>query len=294
MAVHAHPDDEVEGTGGLLALTAFRGGRTSLVTLTDGALGRPDGEGLDPDAALAAERSRELHASAQQLGVSEVRELGWHDSGMAGDTANNNRPGALWAEPVPNVADALVAEIRRFRPHVVVTYDENGGYSHPDHIATHRAAVRAYDLAARSDYKPELGKAWMVRKLYYTSFPQAQLDDVLTAAQRHGLADPRTQPQAGVFAVTTGEPTTAVDATQIFGRKLDAMGEHRTQYPPDWVISSLPQSTARSIFGVERFRLAASRGVTVELPETDVFSGLTRRTPAVRRPQSTAPQAEVA
>ncbi|NEE33554.1 GlcNAc-PI de-N-acetylase, partial [Streptomyces sp. SID7982] len=142
MAVHAHPDDEATGTGGVLARYAAEGIRTVLVTCTDGGCGdgpggvKPGEPGHDP-AAVAAMRGQELKASCDVLGVSDLETLDYADSGMIG-WPSNDAPGSFWQTPVEEGAARLAELMRHYRPDVVVTYDENGFYGHPDHIQAHR------------------------------------------------------------------------------------------------------------------------------------------------------------
>lgn len=142
MAVHAHPDDEATGTGGVLARYAAEGIRTVLVTCTDGACGdgpggvKPGATGHDP-AAVALIRRQELEASCGVLKVSDLEMLDYADSGMMG-WPSNDAPGSFWRTPVEEGAARLAELMRHYRPDVVVTYDENGFYGHPDHIQAHR------------------------------------------------------------------------------------------------------------------------------------------------------------
>lgn len=163
MAVHAHPDDEVLSTGGILARYADEGIRTILVTCTngeqgDGANGAKPGEDGHDAAQVAQQRLTELRESAAHLGITHVELLGYQDSGMDGWEANHD-PAAFWNTPVEQAAAKLSALMEKYRPQVVVTYDENGGYGHPDHIQAHRVAVAATEATGIPD------------KLYYTAIP---------------------------------------------------------------------------------------------------------------------------
>ena len=150
MAVHAHPDDEATGTGGVLARYAAEGVTTVLVTCTDGRCGdgpggvKPGEPGHDP-AAVVAMRQAELEASCAALKVTHVELLGYADSGMVG-WPTNDAPGAFWGTPLREAAERLAELMRRYRPDVVVTYDENGFYGHPDHIQAHRITMAAIEL----------------------------------------------------------------------------------------------------------------------------------------------------
>jgi len=149
MAVHAHPDDEAISTPGVLARYSLEGVRTVLVTCTDGALGfgpgrSNPGEPAHDPVSLAVLRSAELESSCAHLGVRHLEVLGYHDSGMAGWESNRD-PAAFCNAPIDEVADRLASLIERYRPHVLVTYDADGGYGHPDHIRTHRVTMAALE-----------------------------------------------------------------------------------------------------------------------------------------------------
>src|SRR6476661_3167681 len=172
MAVHAHPDDEATGTGGVLARYASEGIRTVLVTCTDGRCGdgpggvKPGEPGHDPEA-VAAARATELEASCAILGVDSLEVLGYGDSGMMGWAANE-APGAFWSTPVEEGAARLAELMERYQPDVVVTYDPNGFYGHPDHIQAHRVAVRAAEIATVEGFGPA--------KIYWTAMPRSVLE----------------------------------------------------------------------------------------------------------------------
>jgi LmbE family N-acetylglucosaminyl deacetylase len=167
MAVHAHPDDEATGTGGVLARYAAEGIRTVLVTCTDGGCGdgpegvKPGDPGHDP-AAVALMRRQELQASCDVLKVSDLEMLDYADSGMMG-WPSNDAPGSFWQTPVEVGAARLAELMRHYRPDVVVTYDENGFYGHPDHIQTHRITMAALEMTALSP------------KVYWTTMPRSMM-----------------------------------------------------------------------------------------------------------------------
>src|SRR5436305_215425 len=167
MAVHAHPDDEAIGTGGVLARYAAEGIRTVLVTCTDGRCGdgpggvKPGDAGHDPEA-VARMRHAELETSCAALKVAHLELLGYPDSGMMG-WATNDAPGSFWTTPVAEAAERLAELMRRYQPDVVVTYDENGFYGHPDHIQAHRVTMAA------------AASTGIARKLYWTTAPRSRM-----------------------------------------------------------------------------------------------------------------------
>ena len=169
MAVHAHPDDEATGTGGVLAQCAAQGIRTVLVTCTDGSCGdgvggvKPGEPGHDP-AAVVASRQAELEASCAVLQVSHLETLGYADSGMMG-WPQNDAPGSFWKTPVADAAARLGELMQHYQPDVVVTYDENGFYGHPDHIQAHRITMAAVQLAD------------IPAKVYWTTAPRSMMEE---------------------------------------------------------------------------------------------------------------------
>jgi LmbE family N-acetylglucosaminyl deacetylase len=169
----AHPDDETFGMGGTLALYARRGVQVHLVCGTKGDVGDVDKELMQGFSNVAERRESELRCAAGILGLSGVYFLGYRDSGMPG-TPDNQHPNALAAQPVDEVAAKVVHYIRSLRPQVVVTHDPIGGYKHPDHIAMHRATLRAFKLASDPNYLSDL-PPFQPQKLYYQTMPKALL-----------------------------------------------------------------------------------------------------------------------
>jgi LmbE family N-acetylglucosaminyl deacetylase len=166
----AHPDDETFGMGGTLALYARRGVQVNLVCATRGDVGDVDRELMRGFSTVAERRESELRCAAGILGLTGVYFLGYRDSGMPG-TADNQHPNALAAQPVDEVAAKVVHYIRLIRPQVMVTHDPIGGYKHPDHIAMHRASVRAFQLAADPEFASDL-PPFQPQKLYFQTMPK--------------------------------------------------------------------------------------------------------------------------
>ncbi len=278
LAVHAHPDDETITMGGLLAQCADRGIATSIICCTDG----QEATIFDPEyAANEAEirprlkqiREEELRQACAILGVSELHFLEYGDSGMAG-AETNALPTSFWRVDMDEAVRRVVAEIRRFRPHVVVTYDSNGGYGHPDHIQAHRVTVLAVEAAYHSLYK-ELGPSWRVSKLYYTAFPRSEARRVAELAVTAGMKPPfgDADPDSLEFITPDEWVTTTVNCRDQLSRKRDALRAHRSQLTEDFALLSVPEELLREHFPSEFFQLALSR-VPTSTPETDVFAGL--------------------
>jgi N-acetyl-1-D-myo-inositol-2-amino-2-deoxy-alpha-D-glucopyranoside deacetylase len=230
LLVHAHPDDESIGTGATIARYAAEGAQVTLVTCTLGELGEvipPDLAHLAADGGrLGAHRITELAAACAALGITDQRFLGgpgrWRDSGMMG-LPENGSPDCFWQADVAQAAAELARILREVRPQVLVTYDENGFYGHPDHIQAHRVARRAVLLAAAPGPLPGPGDRdagpWQVAKFYATAMPQS-------VAEAAGVAD-------FVPFVPDGQVTTEIDGTAYLAAKTAAMRAHATQIVVD-------------------------------------------------------------
>jgi N-acetyl-1-D-myo-inositol-2-amino-2-deoxy-alpha-D-glucopyranoside deacetylase len=289
LLVHAHPDDESITTGATMAHYVAQGAQVTLLTCTLG----EEGEVLVPEyAQLAADqadqlgglRIGELADAMRALGVTDHRFLGgpgrFRDSGMMGTPANQH-PRAFWrADSDPAVFEAAVAEavavVREVRPHVLVTYDPNGDYGHPDHIMAHRVATAAAERAADPAYGA--GPAWTVAKLYWTATPKSVLKQGFEAIQGKaelpfGVASVDELP----FGVDDELVTTAVDATGFGEQKLAALRAHRTQIAVDGVFFALSNMLGREALSVEHFRLVQGTlgpDRDADGRERDLFSGL--------------------
>jgi N-acetyl-1-D-myo-inositol-2-amino-2-deoxy-alpha-D-glucopyranoside deacetylase len=286
MSVHAHADDETITMGGLLATCADRGVRTANICCTDGKLASivaPDMPEETTRPHLAEIRQTELRAACEILGVSEVHFLGYGDSGMWGEDTNFV-PEAFWKTDIDEAVGALVAHIRRFRPHVVVTYDGVGGYGHPDHIQTHRVTLLAVEAAHMKTLYPNSGDPWRVSKLYYTSIPLSFLKRAADMAREAGMPPPFgvEHPEDLPFVTPDEWITTTVDVRDGIGRKRRALLAHRSQIAPDWPMLAIPEEVNMQHFGDESFQLVISR-VPTTLPETDVFAGIEAAEPAAVR-----------
>jgi LmbE family N-acetylglucosaminyl deacetylase len=268
MAVHAHPDDEATGTGGVLARYAAEGVRTVLVTCTDGGCG--DGpEGVKPGdpghdaAAVALMRRQELEASREVLRISDLEMLGYADSGMMG-WPTNDAPGAFWRTPVEEAAARLAALMRHYRPDVVVTYDENGFYGHPDHIQAHRVTMAALELIE------------LTPKVYWTTAPRSMMRRFGEVMREFGAEMPEPDSAEAAAMAEIGLPddeiTTWVDATAFSGQKFDALAAHASQGENIFFLK-MGKERFGELMGVETFvRVRDTTGAAV--PENDLFAGL--------------------
>lgn len=282
LAVHAHPDDESSGTGGLLRLAAEQGHTTVLVTCTNGELGdmRIRTERLCPRRhppdrqRLAAIRRDELAKAAALLGITHLYLLGYHDSGMHG-WETTEAAHAFVNIAVDEAAARLVRIIRTHRPEVVVTYDANGGYGHPDHIMTHRITMAAVTAAADPQCDPDAGAAWQVRKLYYTAWARSEMLRVFKALHFLGretpLRDPNFDPDT--LGCPDGLITTRIDVRPVMRAKWRALFAHRSQMGWQNFFWWFLRLSGRWLYPYESFCCAQSV-VPVQPPETDIFAGL--------------------
>ena len=246
---HAHPDDEVFGTGGVMRQAADAGHRVVVVTATDGALGEvPEGL-LAAGETLAERRRRELEESTRVLGAHRVVQLHYADSGMAG-TPENANPEAFCNVDVEDAAARLAEILVEESADVVTVYDRNGGYGHPDHVQVHRVGVRAAELAG-------------VSHVYESTLNRDHLR-ALIAANPEWSADAQ-PPELDTFGLPASEITTVVDVSEAMAAKRAAMHAHATQVGDFGPFLQMPDEQLRAAFGQEWFR---RHGAPAGLAET--------------------------
>jgi N-acetyl-1-D-myo-inositol-2-amino-2-deoxy-alpha-D-glucopyranoside deacetylase len=285
MLVHAHPDDEVTGTGATMAHYAAEGALVTLVTCTLGeegeihvpALARLEARQADQ---LGGYRIVELERSCAALGVTDHRFLGgagrYRDSGMMGlDT--NRHPRAFWQADLEEAAGLCLEIMREVRPQVLITYDENGFYGHPDHIQAHRVAMRAAELAEAEGCGPE--------KIYWTAIPRSVLEQGMEAfrqAENNPFADVENVVDLP-FGHDDDEIAARLDGTDRYQQKVAAMRAHATQIPDNSWLYGIAGDFGGEFMGVEYFLLAKGERGPGEGPngwESDLFSGLSLGEPA--------------
>ncbi|MGI8754044.1 MAG: PIG-L family deacetylase [Acidimicrobiales bacterium] len=276
MAVHAHPDDEATSTGGILARYSAEGIRTVLVTCTDGACGdgpggvKPGEPGHDRDAIVALRR-QELEASCLILGVRHLELLEYRDSGMMG-WADNDAPGSFWTTPVEDGADRLAELMEQYQPDVVVTYDPNGFYGHPDHIQAHRITMVAAE------------KTGIPAKVYWPTIPRSRMGEFAQRMREAGVdlpepLDPERAEDADPDA-EHGPPMGSddediaawVDVAAFADRKYDALAAHASQSDNIFFLR-MGREVFSELMGAEAFLRVVDR-TGVPLPEDDLFAGL--------------------
>jgi len=287
LLVHAHPDDETIGTGATMAKYAAEGALVTLVTCTQGEEGEilvPDLEHLAAgrDGGLGLHRADELAVAMEALRVTDHRFLGgpgrWRDSGMM-DAPANEAPTCFWRADLDEAVDALVRVIRDVRPQVVITYDANGGYGHPDHIQAHRVTVAAVDRAADPAGTPDAGEPWEVAKLYFSAIPKSYLQAAVEAIRESGSEafERAGSPDELPGGVSDEEITTQIDAAGQLDAKLAAMRAHATQIAVDGFFFALSNKLGQQAFGREHYVLVRGERGPGDGPngwETDLFAGL--------------------
>jgi N-acetyl-1-D-myo-inositol-2-amino-2-deoxy-alpha-D-glucopyranoside deacetylase len=295
LLVHAHPDDETIGQGATMAKYVTEGRSVTLVTCTAGEMGEvlvPELEHLaaDKEDGLGEHRRGELDAAMAELGVTDHRFLGgfgtyrdsgmkWHEDGhaVAADDVHEN---AFWHADLTEAANHLVAVIREVRPQVLVTYDEFGGYGHPDHIQAHRVAMYGAMLAAVPSYRHDLGEPWDIAKIYWSAMSESRFREGLRRLREAG--DETTfegmDPDGYLppFFLPDADITTEVDAADHIEQKMAALKAHATQIATDGPFFALSNNEGQLVWGREMYRLVrGDRGPTGDNGwESDLFAGI--------------------
>jgi N-acetyl-1-D-myo-inositol-2-amino-2-deoxy-alpha-D-glucopyranoside deacetylase len=260
--VHAHPDDETLGTGGTIARYSSEGAHVCLITCTNGEVGEiaevPDlGPADEIRPRLGEIRRAELEAACRELGDVDLRMLGYHDSGMDGTPENEARI-AFVNQDLTEIVDRVVAILREVRPQVLVTYDENGGYGHPDHIRAHEAAMRAAQICD-------------VPKVYYIAFPKSLMRMASEIGATMGL---EFFSDEDIESIGTDDKliTSVIDCTPFVAEKFRALEAHRTQLGTTQMFLNIPDEF-RVGLGHEHYVLARSSVARRVGVEDDLFTG---------------------
>lgn len=281
MAVHAHPDDESSKGAASMAKYVAQGVDVLVATCTGGERGSVLNPKLQGDPAIEADildvRRKEMDAAREILGVRQAW-LGFVDSGLPeGDPPPPLPEGCFALEPLEKATEPLVRLIREFRPHVITTYDETGGYPHPDHVMTHTITMAAFDAAGDPDAYPESGTPWQPLKVYYNhGLSMARIRALHAYLVEHG----QDSPYGEWIAVwekegrTDPEFTTRVRCADWFEVRDRALLAHATQIDPDGPWFRVPLDAQREVWPTEEYELARSL-VDTSLPEDDLFAGVT-------------------
>lgn len=278
MAVHAHPDDESSKGAATTAKYVAEGAQVMVVSCTGGERGDVLNESLKGDPHILRDLTqvrRDEMAAAQAVLGCEHTWLGFVDSGLPeGDPLPPLPDGCFALEDLEVTTEALVRVIRAFRPHVMTTYDEKGGYPHPDHIMCHTVSMSAFAAAGDPTRYPHAGPAWQPLKIYYNGgWTKERLVAVHEAMVAEGLESPYADWLANWQPRRSGEITTRVPCAEYFETRDRALLAHATQVDPNGFWFTVPRELQQRVWGVEEFELAVSY-VPVDLPETDLFAGL--------------------
>lgn len=284
LLIHAHPDDESINNGATMAKYVALGAGVTLVTCTRGEEGEVLLPGLshlasDKEDALGEHRVTELAAAMRELGVSDHRFLGgpnrkWRDSGMMG-TAQNQNANSFWQADLDEATRELVKVILEVKPQVLVTYDEFGGYGHPDHIQAHRIAMRAADAAADSGNGEE---TWQISKIYWNTMPKSVLATGMAAMKEAGIDFFGTDNVDDVpFAKPDELVTTVIDGNAFVAKKMAALAAHETQITMDGPFFALSNLLGQQVWGTEYYTLARGQKAgpyDSNGREIDLFAGI--------------------
>lgn len=285
MFLHAHPDDESSKGAGTMARYAKEGARVSVLTFTDGGQGDILNPALADDPTvkenLVEVRKGEIADALRILGVTDHFDLAYPDSGWVEEFAGDGRrphedlaEDCFYNAPMADVLQRAVPIVRATRPQVLVTYDERGGYPHPDHIRTHTATIALWQAAADPSFMPEAGPAWRASKIYYQmSFTHRRLSQLVVACEERGIETPFKEWLERWDATKPERITTSVEVGDFIAARTAALKAHRTQIDPEGQWFSIPDELIAEIYPYEDFRLAFSE-VHTERPEADLFTGL--------------------
>ncbi|HEX3724180.1 MAG TPA: PIG-L family deacetylase [Nitrolancea sp.] len=271
VAVFAHPDDEVMGSGGTLAKHAEHG-RVVAICATRGELGEISDPSLATPENLGEVRERELLDAYAVLGINDVRFLDYRDSGMAGTEGNNDPSAFMNADPEEAVAK-IVKVLREVGPAVVITFEKTGGYGHPDHLAVHRFTTDAFQAASDPNSYPELGEAIAPGRLVYAGFPRSLMKAMFGRAKDAGE-------DVGFFSELDidqlGLPDDALDfvlnVREMADRKLAAMRTHRTQFQEGGLVSRIPEEVREDFVSHEYFQFGGGVPFDGDRPGNDLFA----------------------
>ncbi|NKY48933.1 mycothiol conjugate amidase Mca [Nocardia vermiculata] len=283
MAVHAHPDDESSKGAATTAKYAAEGNDVMVVSLTGGERGSILNPAMDVPGILDRiedVRREEMAAAAKALGV-QHRWLGFVDSGLPeGDPLPPLPEGSFATVELEEATEALVRLVREFRPHVMTTYDENGGYPHPDHIMCHKVSMAAFEAAGDPQRYPDAGEPWTPLKLYYNhGFSLQRVETFAEEYSRTGEPFPmqdwmeNIRRRVAEHGDVMSRVTTQIDCGKYFPQRDEALRAHATQIDPNGMFFAIPLEMQQRLWPTEEFELAKTR-VRTAIPETDLFAGV--------------------
>lgn len=275
LGLFAHPDDE-QLMSGVLAACAHKGIRTGLVCATRGEVGQIADPALASPETLGQVREAELRAATAVLGVRHLWFLDYRDSGMMGMKENEDPRSFVRCDPDEALAK-IVRIVREFRPTVMVTFDETGGYGHPDHFMINRLATEAFSAAADARRFPEAGEPWQAMRLYYVGFPRSLMREFTRYLQEQNIRTDLRDIELEQFGLPDERITNVIDVSRWLDVKRRSLNQHRTQLGPDSPFAGLSDQWWDAIYSKEYYALVAG----VPLPDTpqargDLFAGITR------------------
>jgi len=270
LGVFAHPDDEGLISGTLLHYNAS-GAETGLICATRGEVGEISDPSLATPENLGQVREEEMHAAADTLGVHNLWFLGYRDSGMVG-TPENDDPRSLVQASAADVVGKLVEIIRQFRPQIMITFDETGGYGHPDHIAIYRYTTSAFHAAADGVLYPELGPGHSISKLYYTSYARRQVLMMADWLEEQTYPNPFKDVDPHTLGLPDDQINAVLDVERWYDTKARSWAMHRTQMSPNTGMAHMPAELLRKWRSTEYYQLATSRVGPDVVGENDLFA----------------------
>jgi LmbE family N-acetylglucosaminyl deacetylase len=277
LGAYGHPDDE-QGVSGLMHKYARAGVSVALVCATRGEVGEiAPGVDATPQT-LGQVREEELRCAAEKIGIDNLYFMDYRDSGMMG-TPDNDNPRCLWQANLMEVTEKLVRIVRRHKPQVMVTFDPNGGYGHPDHIRIHEAAMIAYFVAGDARIFPEqLAKEglqpWTPLKLYWGAFSRSRLQMFADAAEKYGAELSLPLKEFAKRAMSDDAITTRVDVSDSVDLKLNALYCHASQMDPNSIFAKIPPEIRKEGLREETLVRAESRVTSTLEVEDDLFVGI--------------------
>jgi LmbE family N-acetylglucosaminyl deacetylase len=272
LASYAHPDDE-QGVSGTLRLCLDQGIRVALVCATRGEVGEISDPALATPETLGEVRENELRRATDIIGFSDVYFLDYRDSGMDG-TPENQDPRAFVNAPEDEAVGRIVKVIREFKPSVIVTFDETGGYGHPDHLAIHRWTCDAFNAAGNPARYPDLGQPFAPRRLFVSSFPRSVRKEMIKFIEENGIESFLSRLPPDKYGLSDDQITNRVKVAQYLDLKRRALGEHKTQFSPNGPWARIPPEVSDGWRSVESFAFAAGEPLPADADPGDLFAGL--------------------
>jgi len=275
LGLFAHPDDE-QLVAGTFAMAALEGIRTGLVCATRGEVGEIADSALATPDNLGQVRERELRAAATVAGIKYLWFLDYRDSGMMG-TADNDHPASFYRSEREEALARVVKIVREFRPNVMVTFDETGGYGHPDHLTIHMLATEAFTAASDPQRftGPAMGEPWQAERLFYTAFPRSHVRRITEFIRKTNLETGFVGIDAERLGIPDEQITNRVDVREWLAVKERSLAHHRTQMNPNSPLARMPRELIETWRSTEHYALAAGKPLPDD-PQAkgDIFAGL--------------------